>query len=541
MAISEKNVESLRKTIEEQKKVLTFFQKRFKEQTGNELELPQTWSKFLSISDANAPLADEQHKMMEEQHKQEMKDLHSSKNDNFLQAYYDLKLPKKKLDPKKKTGSLTKSAVESGSGNARGGDKGISKAKKKKDVTTTFDASNYSHMVQKIDLSGFKGKNISRAALREMIEGVEDMRCLNTMILKGNGIDDEYIEEIEMLLSNERITTIDLSTNEIGKLGAQAIARKLKETNHLVWLNLSHNAFTHEETLVNQVIASVKNHKNLFHFEMNAAPMRVSEAEDQQKPAFKCSEQMISLFASNPKLVSLSLRDSSITHKAMEDLEKHLRNPAKRIVHLNFQYCFLDDKNIFTLCRGLTMNRSLVKLDLSKNGLPPLSGIRVLKVIRDSMSVTTLDLSKNNLNDFFAEELAKCLEVNDVLWKVDISHNPISPVGAKSLLKVLKEKNDTVTSFGDLESNVSMGILTIRSINICLETNKSNCEGIEGKKVDKQKLSQEEPIQLQSHLSMSEFRLQSSQMDYEGYLILKPLSYLNNPVKTLGDFRLWNV
>lgn len=41
--MSDKNVESLRKTIEEQKKILSFFQNKFREQTGNDLELPQTW------------------------------------------------------------------------------------------------------------------------------------------------------------------------------------------------------------------------------------------------------------------------------------------------------------------------------------------------------------------------------------------------------------------------------------------------------------------------------------------------------------------
>ena len=32
-----------------------------------------------------------------------------------------------------------------------------------------------------------------------------------------------------------------------------------------------------------------------------------------------------------------------------------------------------------------------------------------------------------------------------------------------------------------------------------------------------------------------------TQTDYGGYQILKPLSYVNNPVKTLGDFKLWNI
>lgn len=39
-----------------------------------------------------------------------------------------------------------------------------------------------------------------------------------------------------MLFSNERIKYIDLSGNDIGKSGALAISRKLKEYAHIEWL-----------------------------------------------------------------------------------------------------------------------------------------------------------------------------------------------------------------------------------------------------------------------------------------------------------------
>lgn len=39
-----------------------------------------------------------------------------------------------------------------------------------------------------------------------------------------------------MLLSNERIKKIDLSNNEIGKQGALAISRRLKEVSHIEWI-----------------------------------------------------------------------------------------------------------------------------------------------------------------------------------------------------------------------------------------------------------------------------------------------------------------
>lgn len=155
---------------------------------------------------------------------------------NFLQSYYDLKLPRKKV-PSKAAGlrqlsssNLSKSRPPSGAQS-----KGKSSLRKK-EVTTDFDVNNKRHMSEKIELSDFRGKNFTRAGFREFLEGIEDMRCLSTVVLRNNGIDDEYIEELEMLLSNERLKKIDLSNNDIGKQGALAIARKLREVSHIEWI-----------------------------------------------------------------------------------------------------------------------------------------------------------------------------------------------------------------------------------------------------------------------------------------------------------------
>lgn len=261
MSTSEKNIEALRKTIEEQKKILNFFQNKYREQTGSELELPQTWSKFLSISEANAPLVDEGDRLFQsaaagfgggDRSRIAASGLHgsaigmsqiggtgffagSSEGRNFLQSYYDLKLPKKKPDtksgnrgsssgPSKSTAASTPAAKKSAAG------------KKKKEITTTFDEKNPNHMKEKIDLSDYAQSGFSRAGFREFLEGIEDMRCLTTLVLRNNAISDEHLEELEILFSNERIKKIDLSGNAIGKQGALAIARKLKEFSHIEWL-----------------------------------------------------------------------------------------------------------------------------------------------------------------------------------------------------------------------------------------------------------------------------------------------------------------
>jgi hypothetical protein len=65
----------------------------------------------------------------------------------------------------------------------------------------------------------------------------------------------------------------------------------------------------------------------------------------------------------------------------MVNLEKQLKQSTKKIVCLNLSYCFLDGKAIWHLHNGLAVNRTLVSLNLSCNGLVDLSGIYIVRAL----------------------------------------------------------------------------------------------------------------------------------------------------------------
>ena len=63
------------------------------------------------------------------------------------------------------------------------------------------------------------------------------MRCLSTIVLRNNGINDSNVEELEVLFKMNRIKKIDLSQNDIDKAGASCIGKILKtEVTHLTWI-----------------------------------------------------------------------------------------------------------------------------------------------------------------------------------------------------------------------------------------------------------------------------------------------------------------
>lgn len=46
----------LEKKVEEQSKMIEFMRKKYRENTGKDIELPQTWEKLLNIPEEDAPI-----------------------------------------------------------------------------------------------------------------------------------------------------------------------------------------------------------------------------------------------------------------------------------------------------------------------------------------------------------------------------------------------------------------------------------------------------------------------------------------------------
>lgn len=256
------------------------------------------------------------------------------------------------------------------------------------------------------------------------------------------------------------------------------------------------------------------------------------------------SENISNLLLTNHKIKSLNLIDSNITSRAMSNIRKALKDPKRHLISLSFKFSYLDTKNMFLLCDGLQVNRTLCKLDLSSNGLPPLSGIYVVRSLVENTHLSDLNLSKNNLNDDFAEELANCLRANEVVWRVDISYNLITERGGKSILKALREGNESLESLGDMEANPLMGICLIGDIQGCLEANMYVADGTDyhDKKKKVQTMEQMRSLMPISMQGQQEKRFpEDYRGDYTDYRICKPLNYHNNSIKTGANFDLWNI
>lgn len=167
------------------------------------------------------------------------------------------------------------------------------------------------------------------------------------------------------------------------------------------------------------------------------------------------AESLVKMIAPKKPAFNLNMRNSVVTKPAEDYLFKCISNPDCYLTSLSLKYCFLSLEQICELSSALRFNKTLVKLDLSNNGLKSCTMKFLLDALLDNVCLSELNLSSNFLDDSFARDLALVLENNLVLYKVDIGNNPIGPVGAQAILNVLLTSNETLGSLGGDIFNVN--------------------------------------------------------------------------------------
>jgi len=68
-------------------------------------------------------------------------------------------------------------------------------------------------MAEFLNISNLVTRNFNITGFKSLLDSISDMRCLTTLILQNNGLDDTYIPELEILLKMTKIKKLDLSSN----------------------------------------------------------------------------------------------------------------------------------------------------------------------------------------------------------------------------------------------------------------------------------------------------------------------------------------
>ena len=283
--------------------------------------------------------------------------------------------------------------------------------------------------------------------------------------MSNNNITDDFQAEILAFFDMTKIKAIDLSRNHMKKLGG-AIGKKMRdEISHLKWIDLTMNDFDHDAVTIQTIITGLKRQGGIDG--MQHIGLTVQE---------KQSDALVQMVQPRKPPMSLNLRNSKLGDKAFDRLCKCLiaKDFPYALTGLSLKFCFLSFEHCVKLADALIFNKSLIRLDLSNNGLKSCTTRFILDSLQTNQTLSEISFANNFLDNAFARDLAYVLESNQVLYKVDISQNPIGPAGSKCILNALFEYNDTLGDLGDLTASNYMGVRIREDLMQAIKLNNSS-------------------------------------------------------------------
>ncbi|XP_075260664.1 uncharacterized protein LOC142352151 isoform X2 [Convolutriloba macropyga] len=217
-----------------------------------------------------------------------------------------------------------------------------------------------------------------------------------TLIMRHHGLGAKGAQAIAVaLVTNTRVTKLDLSDNHIGEGGTLAIAEMLKENFYIADLSLADNAIG------------------------EVGMMAMSE-----------------IMKSNPSLTNVTLSgcelDDSMSHIIGDAIEK-----MQKVEVLDLSHNKLGDKSAEAIAKGISESMSLRTLDLSWNNFRPKGIVTLAKGIKQAYSMTKCNLSWNGVENEGALAIADAIKSTDILKEIDVTNTRINTEAAVNLAKGL--------------------------------------------------------------------------------------------------------
>ena len=150
------------------------------------------------------------------------------------------------------------------------------------------------------------------------------------------------------------------------------------------------------------------------------------------------------------KLVSVNIKsiilsDNKLGFLSVECLGRVLNNVDSQIKILELENIHMSERDICTLCRVLTENKTVTKLVLAKNNIGEGCGSSLRDLLKYNSTIKYLDLHWNILGKGGFIDFCEGLSQNDSLKHLDLSWNSLgrsqSLLNAKSLSKVLSTQH----------------------------------------------------------------------------------------------------
>ncbi|XP_068748892.1 nucleotide-binding oligomerization domain-containing protein 2-like isoform X2 [Montipora capricornis] len=236
----------------------------------------------------------------------------------------------------------------------------------------TFDKEMAKFFGSHLKVQGAYCEGLNRELAAVCVETMKTNSTVLSLTLFSCNIDDASAAALAELLrgKNSTLELLGLSHNAIGDVGADALAKGLKENSTLTKLNLSCNA-----------IGDVG------------------------------ADSLAKGLKENSTLERLELYNNAIGEVGADSLAKGLKENST-LISLDLSNNAIGDVGADALAKGLKENSTLEWLHLSGNAIGEVGADALAKGLKENSTLISLDLSNNAIGDVGADALAKGLKEN---------------------------------------------------------------------------------------------------------------------------------
>lgn len=277
-----------------------------------------------------------------------------------------------------------------------------------------------------LDLSSYNGLNRNKFGILagESLENlIKKSPVLQVLLLNEVNLTDYGLEKLAAgLAENKSIIKLSLINNYITHKPMEVFSKAVQESN-LTYLNLMENKISDQGVRVLGTCLSIKD----FDCKINTLDLSKNEISH-----IGCSE-FLDANRYNPHLKYLNLGHNPLGCKLGQSLHFFLLSNFS-LTELNLNSCNLKCEGLNHLSLGLSKNKRLISLSLSKNSIEDIS--MLCESLCENDVLEALDLSNNYIKD--GEMLAKTLKKNKKLEILNLSENRIKEEDGLALVEAIK-------------------------------------------------------------------------------------------------------
>ena len=243
------------------------------------------------------------------------------------------------------------------------------------------------------------------------------------------------------LCNNRTIRTLDISNNNISKLGAQEIARALHENQTLQTLNILSNDIQ---------IDGAKAMAKALHENQTLQTLYISSNDIQVDGTMALAEAL----HENKALQYLDISNNNILDNGVIAISECIKKNSK-LQELVISGNNISSKGAKQIAEAVKINTTLRNLDISNNKTSN-DGVKFISYcLKHNCILKELNLSENEITNEGVIELSEAIRMNMTLLKLNMSKNWITIDGILNFLETINNEKCVIQSLNITHNNVT--------------------------------------------------------------------------------------